>query len=193
MSMRLFGTMFIIACVILAPINKHFSWLPTPGDPNDPTQNDPPQYIASSKSFEGHLPDNSYLWAYLVFTYLFTGLIIYFIRTQTLRIIRVRQDYLGSQSTITDRTLKLSGIPSDLRSEESIKELIEKLEIGQVESVTICRNWKRLDDLMTKRTRTLRKLEEAWAVHIGPQHAKVRIFGIAFMRLANYETSPPLG
>src|SRR5207248_916001 len=86
-------------------------------------------------------------------------------------IIRVRQDYLGSQSTVTDRTIKLSGIPLELRSEEKVKQLLERLEIGKVESVTICRNWKTLDGLLNKRTYILRKLEEAWTVHLGQQRS----------------------
>lgn len=178
--------MFLVACIILAPINKHFDWLPTLGNSTDPR--DPPTFLTyidtpledwtldtystsvGNPSKGGDLSkDTSYLWAYLVFTYVFTGLTIYFIRKHTLEVIRVRQDYLGTQSTITDRTIKLSGIPVDLRSEDRIKQLLEKLEIGKVENVTICRNWKSLDTLMDKRANVLRKLEEAWTVHLGQQ------------------------
>jgi calcium permeable stress-gated cation channel len=108
-----------------------------------------------------------YLWMYVAFAYLFTGLLMYLIVSETRRIIDVRQEYLGSQKTLTDRTIKLSGIPPELRSEEKIKEFIEELEIGNVESVTLCRNWKELDDRMMQRNSVLRKLEEAWTVHLG--------------------------
>jgi hypothetical protein len=108
-----------------------------------------------------------YLWMYLVFAYLFTGLIVYLIISETRRIIEIRQEYLGSQTTITDRTIKLSGIPVDFRSEEKIKEFIENLEIGKVESVTLCKNWKELDNRVAERNNQLRKLEEAWTVHLG--------------------------
>lgn len=111
--------------------------------------------------------DTSYLWAYLAFTYVFTGLSLYMMLLETRKIIRVRQNYLGSQSTITDRTFRLSGIPRQLRSEEEIQRFLEKLEIGRVESVTICRDWTELDNLMDRRAATLRKLEEAWTVHLG--------------------------
>lgn len=113
------------------------------------------------------LPPTSFLWMYVVFVYLFTGVALYLIVTETKKIIRIRQGYLGNQSTITDRTIRLSGIPSELRSEDKIKETIEKLEIGKVESVMLCRDWKELDDLMDKRMNVLRKLEEAWTVHLG--------------------------
>ncbi|KAF2134228.1 DUF221-domain-containing protein [Dothidotthia symphoricarpi CBS 119687] len=108
-----------------------------------------------------------YLWMYLVFVYLFTALILYLIVSETRRIIDIRQEYLGSQTTITDRTIRLSGIPLNLRSEDKIKEFIEDLGIGQVESVTVCRDWKELDDKVVQRHAILRKLEEAWTVYLG--------------------------
>jgi hypothetical protein len=108
-----------------------------------------------------------YLWMYLVFVYLFTGLIMYLIISETRRIIDIRQQYLGSQTTITDRTIRLSGIPQELRSEDKIKDFIEDLKIGKVESVTLCKNWKELDRKVLERHTILRKLEEAWTVHLG--------------------------
>ena len=113
------------------------------------------------------IPRTGFLWVYVVFVYLFSGFAMYLITTETIKIIRIRQDLLGSQSTITDRTIRLSGIPSNLRSEEKIKEFLEDLGIGKVESVMVCRNWKELDDLLERRMSVLRKLEEAWTVHLG--------------------------
>ena len=104
---------------------------------------------------------------YLVFAYFFTGLALYLITSESRRIIQVRQEYLGSQVTVTDRTIRLSGIPPDLRSEDKIKEFVEELEIGRVESVTLCKNWKELDTLIIKRMAILRRLEEAWTVYLG--------------------------
>ncbi|OCK73587.1 DUF221-domain-containing protein [Lepidopterella palustris CBS 459.81] len=112
-----------------------------------------------------------YLWMYLAFAYLFTGLAMYLIVSETRRIIEVRQEYLGTQTTITDRTILLSGIPPYLKSEEKIKEFIEHLEIGKVDSVLLCKNWKELDDLIAQRNTLLRKLEEAWAVYLGKNRA----------------------
>lgn len=109
---------------------------------------------------------------YLIFAYLFSALAAYLIITETRRIIEIRQEYLGSQTTITDRTIRLSGIPPEYRSEEKIKEFIEDLEIGKVESVTLCRNWKELDRLMVERMTTLRRLEEAWTVYLGERRVE---------------------
>ncbi|GAB1310685.1 Calcium permeable stress-gated cation channel 1 [Madurella fahalii] len=181
MSMKLFAIMFVFAAVVLAPINRRFADEHAP-DVNA-TQSFPFNNQATYHTYE-HLrflndtnppdrePDNSfnrsmgYLWSYLVFTYLFTGLTLYFMNRDTLKVIRVRQDYLGTQSTITDRTFRLQRIPKDLRTEEAIKQLVEKLEIGKVESVSLCRNWKELDDLMEQRQKILSKLEETWSVYL---------------------------
>ena len=116
-------------------------------------------------------PKTSYLWIYVIFVYLFSFALIYLVISETKSVIHVRQRYLGAQSSITDRTIRLSGIPTRLRSEEKIKETIENLEIGRVENVTICKDWRPLDDLMTERMTVLRKLEEAWTVHLGRQGA----------------------
>jgi hypothetical protein len=180
MSIYLFTVMFILTCAILLPINLHFVGQQSPGNstvsraPSTipaqiPYGIDNWEFGLDSTAGKNHLrlPDNSYLWAYLVFTYIFSGLAFYFMRRYTLHIIQVRQDYLGSQSTITDRTIKLSGVPKELRSEGKIKQFLEKLEIGSVESVTICRNWEYLDNMMEKRMYILRRLEEAWTVHLG--------------------------
>ncbi|KIW01347.1 uncharacterized protein PV09_07119 [Verruconis gallopava] len=111
--------------------------------------------------------DADYLWMYLVFAYLFTFLALYLIIVESKRIIEVRQEWLGAQTTVTDRTIRLSGIPPELRSEDKIKEVIEDLDIGTVESVVMCRDWKELDKTMETRMKVLRRLEEAWTVYLG--------------------------
>lgn len=181
MSMKLFGVMFLFAAAVLAPINHHFA------DGRAPDVNATQPHLfnnhATYRSYahsrflnetdpSDEEPDNSfnrnmgYLWSYLVFTYLFTVLTLYFMNRDTLKVIRVRQDYLGTQCTITDRTFRLQGIPKGMRTEEAIKQLVEKLEIGKVESVSLCRNWKELDDLMEQRQKILSKLEETWSAYL---------------------------
>ena len=111
-------------------------------------------------------PSERMLWLYLFFTYLSSALALYLIISETKQIISIRQAYLGSQSTITDRTIRLSGIPEDLRSEERIKETIEELGIGKVESVLLCKDWTEIDNLFAKRNSVLRKLEQAWTEYL---------------------------
>ena len=122
---------------------------------------------ADRKLKDDTAPTNLMLWMYVFFVYFFSALALYFLVTETKKIIRIRQDYLGSRSTVTDRTIRLSGIPEELRSEEMIKETIENLQIGKVESVLLCMDWSELDHLVAKRMIVLRKLEEAWTVCLG--------------------------
>jgi hypothetical protein len=125
---------------------------------------------------------------YLAFSYLFTGLAMYLIVSETRKIIEIRQEYLGSQTTITDRTIRLSGVPPELRSEDKIKEIVEDLQIGKVESVTLCRNWKELDNRINQRSVVLRKLEEAWTVHLGKRRVERSLETLPIV-----QPSPPAG
>jgi calcium permeable stress-gated cation channel len=189
MAIRLFAIMGFFAATVLWPINSRYvgqaHWWPPPED-DEPSlfASFLPSYLSiltprytdgdggggnDDRNTNG---DTTYLWAYVTFTYFFTFLTIYYMNWETFRIIRIRQDYLGTQSTITDRTFRISGLPKDLRSEDKIKKLIEKLEIGRVDSVTICRNWKELDALMAERTELLTGLEQAWGKHLGKQKHK---------------------
>ena len=112
------------------------------------------------------------LWLYTFFVYLYSGYALYLIITETRKVIRVRQSYLGSQSTITDRTIRLSGIPEEIRSEEKIKDTVEDLGIGKVESVLLVRDWREIDEVYAKRKEVLRRLETAWAEYLGSSGEK---------------------
>ncbi|KAL8713588.1 MAG: hypothetical protein Q9220_002450 [cf. Caloplaca sp. 1 TL-2023] len=186
MAIKFLAVTFFFALVIILPINVHYmNYSFPPGNTMATLDYSPiPDTVFSSSSSDGFQGDpimstqgssksypSNLLWMYVVFTYLFTSLAMYLLVTTTRKIIRIRQEYLGSQTTVTDRTIRLSGIPPELRDETKIKETIENLEIGKVESVILCREWKELDDMMTQRMVFLRKLEEAWTVHLGYSRA----------------------
>ncbi|KAH6660506.1 hypothetical protein BKA67DRAFT_641587 [Truncatella angustata] len=188
MAMRLFVIMFFFAATVLWPINNAFVEPPAPskggsnGHKHDlfpyrdfypkPLSRAYPLDVYDLKHADHHNDDGwlhmnkPYLWSYLAFTWFFALLTMYYLNKETYKIIKVRQDYLGTQSTITDRTFRLTGIPKDLRSEAKIKEFVENLEIGRVKSVTLCRDWAEVDGLMAERNAVLRKLEEAWSVYM---------------------------
>ena len=190
MAIKFLAVTLFFSLVVILPVHIHytgnwgFSTNGTEPDANNTSyekssgrskllQDDGDGQNPSDDFWKGLLaPPTDFLWMYVVFTYLFTGLALYLIITNTKKIIRIRQNFLGSQSTITDRTIRLSGIPEELRSEEKIKETIENLGIGKVDSVMLCRNWKDLDDLMENRMAVLRKIEEAWTVHLGYTRSK---------------------
>lgn len=187
MATKFLAVTFFFALVIILPVNVHYMHysFPPSNDPRSLNYSPNPERLfspisGSTKSDgatmvvkDGSMTyPSSLLWMYVVFTYLFTSLAMYLLVTTTQKIIKIRQEYLGSQTTVTDRTIRLSGIPLELRDEEKIKETIENLEIGRVESVILCRNWKELDDMMAQRQVFLRKLEEAWTAHLGYSRAR---------------------
>lgn len=179
MATRIFAIMAFFAVVVLWPINysyRNFQPLLGGNNPADDDNDDSndlygpfglPLGSVLGVAGDGPVKDRSrertFLWAYVVFTYFFVGLTIYFINKETFRIIGYRQDYLGSQSTLTDRTFRLTGVPVAFRTEARIRAVIEKLRIGKVEAVSICRDWKALDKIVEERDRVLRRLEWAWA------------------------------
>ncbi|RCI15751.1 hypothetical protein L249_2829 [Ophiocordyceps polyrhachis-furcata BCC 54312] len=187
MAIRLFMTMAFFAVVVLWPINSHYrdfqlgigdghgngssstAYHDLYGPIRRPLYGQSFALDALPGSGEDKSRVRTYLWAYVVFTYFFVGLTLYFINRETFRIIGLRQKYLGSQSTITDRTFRLTGIPLEYRSEEKLKEMIEGLGIGLVDSVTLCRNWRKLDALVAYRDKILRQLEAAWAKYLKQQ------------------------
>ena len=187
MATKYIAITFFFSLVVLLPVHVHDTGnygLPNPAVNSTVAfrvfGNAPPMLESerSGKVTKGtdQKPTDLMLWIYVVFVYLFSILALFLIVTETKKVIRIRQDYLGSQSTVTDRTIRLSGIPEELRSEEMIKEAIENLQIGKVERVLLCKDWRELDELLARRMSILRKLEEAWTVHLGqPKHGGNRV------------------
>lgn len=166
MAIKFLVVALFFALAVIKPVHDTHKEKNIPDDGHDKhdKRDDLSALVAMATDYEAY---TDYLWMYLVFAYLFTAFLLYLIVSQTRKIIEVRQLYLGSQRTITDRTIRLSGIPLELRSETKIKEFIEDLEIGKVDSVTLCKNWKELDERVVERQSVLRKLEEAWTVYLG--------------------------
>ncbi|KAF2683494.1 DUF221-domain-containing protein [Lentithecium fluviatile CBS 122367] len=167
LAMRFLVVALFFALVVIKPVHDTHKEKPIPDDDKKDRNRRgeaSARWVTMATDYEYY---SDYLWMYLVFAYLFTAWLLYLIVSMTRKIIEVRQQYLGSQTTITDRTIRLSGIPVDLRSEQKIKEFIEDLGIGEVESVTLCKNWKELDNRIAQREAVLRKLEEAWTVYLG--------------------------
>ncbi|PHH87696.1 hypothetical protein CDD83_8528 [Cordyceps sp. RAO-2017] len=168
MATRLFMTMAFFAIVVLWPINSHYrNFQPALGGGHEL-----PERGNGHDGGDDDISDHSFLWAYVVFTYFFAGLTLYSVNWETFRIVKLRQKYLGSQSTVTDRTFRLTGISPRMRSEAKLKSLIERLDIGLVESVTLCRHWKDLDALVGHRDKILRRLEAAWARYLKQQQSQ---------------------
>ncbi|KAF3926326.1 hypothetical protein AA313_de0201357 [Arthrobotrys entomopaga] len=177
MSMKMVSVFTFFGLVVMTPLHWKYEGktgfeLRPPGSHDNDTCPDDMMHIWDTGVFDEEkkpkVPQNTaWLTSYLVFVYFFTGIAIYFLYQQTKQVVDVRQKYLGRQSTVTDRTIRVSGVPGHLQSEDELRNFIEKLRIGKVESVTVCRDWKELDKMMSKRMGVVQKLEEAWTVFQG--------------------------
>lgn len=168
MCIKLLATFCFFSICIISPIRYHFTGY------YDDNSNDPDEYSIGTQLYkrlidtasDGILPPETasmYLWMYVLFTYFFTFLAIKTLTSQTKEVVNTRQTYLGKMNTITDRTIRLSGIPIELRNMDTLKRRIEELKIGQVSSITICREWGPLNKLYHYRNSILKKLELAYA------------------------------
>lgn len=161
MAIKIITICLLFALTIISPIRYKFTGRYDQDDP-DP---DDPDY-QTNKHDDATIAYQQYLWMYTVFTYVFTGVVSYFLFQQTIKIIKMRQTYLGMQNSITDKTIKLSGIPPILRDEEVLKRHIESFDIGEIESIVIVREWNELNKLFKIRKRILRQAEIYWVEYL---------------------------
>lgn len=172
MAITLFSICTFCAVTVIGPIRLHFTGNYDSDDGDDKSRWGRRFENQSEESIinEPTAPEDykGYLWVYVLFTYVFTGLTAWLLLQMTIKIVRIRQEYLGKQNAITDRTIRLAGIPHDLRSEQALKDHVESLNIGNVRSIQLCRYWKELDELFDERSKVVKKLERAWCEYLGP-------------------------
>lgn len=178
MCIRIISICLVFAIIIISPIRYKFTGRVDEDYPDDDSDNDDDDgsnnngttiikhivsagILVASKNNDGE-QYQQFLWLYTIFTYVFTFVTVYFLFKQTNRIISMRQKYLGSQNSVTDRTVKISGIPGSLRDEVALARHIDRLNIGEVDSVLIVKEWQNLNKLFKRRRRIVRKLEESW-------------------------------
>ncbi|KAF9070665.1 hypothetical protein BDP27DRAFT_1391889 [Rhodocollybia butyracea] len=181
MAFYLFSVCSFFAITALMPLNwKHNKKL---GDDDDGNESDGDwDTLFVSYSFEpsknstlpmddswlGLISDaNTYLSVHLIFTYLFTGLALYFIYKNYRRFIRSRQLFsLELVHSIPARTVMVTNLPQHLRGERPLAEYFESMSMS-VESVSVVREVGSLEKLLRKRTKALLDLENAWAAYVG--------------------------
>lgn len=126
-------------------------------------------------SFGGEPPNlhedfPKFLWLYPVFTYIFSIIVYVQLFHYTTAVIKTRQKYLASQNSITDRTVKLDGIPKRLIRKNDpglLKKFIEDLGIGRVVDVKLIYDWTPLEILFEKRASVLHDLEQLYSRYFG--------------------------
>ncbi|RLV91784.1 Calcium permeable stress-gated cation channel 1 [Spathaspora sp. JA1] len=159
MCIKILVVCLVFAIAVISPVRYKYTGR-MDSDPDDDNG------TAGIRRVIGETNDDRFklylLGIYTIFTYVFTLITVYFLFKQTNKIINMRQKYLGGQNSITDRTVKVSGIPAILRDEIALTRHIEGLGIGEIDSVLIVREWQNLNKLFKLRKRVLRKLEQFW-------------------------------
>lgn len=110
---------------------------------------------------------NSFRATQLLFTYIFTGLVLRFLYRNYRRFVRARQLYsLELVHSIAGRTVMITGLPPHLQGERKLAVYFESMDL-QVESVNVAREANTLKVLIEKRTKALVRLEHEWTRYVG--------------------------
>lgn len=128
---------------------------------------DLPGNVALMEDTDEHSELPVYLLFCTIFTYVFTIVVYYFMFAETRHIIRTRQRFLGSQKSLTDRTIMITNVPSQMRDEKSLKAHIEQLDVGKVDSVFLAKDYTVLHSLFRRREGILRHLESLYSQYYG--------------------------
>ncbi|GET04270.1 DUF221-domain-containing protein [Rhizophagus clarus] len=104
------------------------------------------------------------LWAHVVCTYIVSISWMYLLYINYYEYMKLHQQHLLNKvlnGSITERTVMISRIPQDLRSEEKLQDFISKLGLGEVESARMVRLTGKLDRRIARRESALMSLEKA--------------------------------
>lgn len=167
MGIKIFFLLAVLAIFILSPIRYYF----TGNYDKDSITWSVVQSFYQYKEppppdFSDDFPN--YFWVYPIFTYLFSIIIYITLFQFTNEVLKTRQKYLASQNSITDRTIRLDGIPKKLLKKNdplALKHFIESLGIGKVMDVKLIYDWTPLEELFVIRNKLIENLEDLYAGH----------------------------
>ncbi|KAL0093242.1 hypothetical protein F4703DRAFT_1262061 [Phycomyces blakesleeanus] len=162
MGFKLFALCGFFGVIVLYPISKMGGDLidPINPDPENPDNSTQPDSLLGL-DLSGYSP--AFLWVYLFFTYLFCFATFYFTFMNYRDYVYIRREYLlRIGKTIPAKTILVTGIPPNLRSDRKLAEYFETLGIGVVDSVHIIRHVSRLLEFIKERAQYLRRLETAY-------------------------------
>ncbi|KAJ2808634.1 hypothetical protein H4R20_000752 [Coemansia guatemalensis] len=164
-SYRMFIYMFLClttsGMLILYPVN--FFWSrDDPIEQNDKhTIFDSP--IANVKSLTGR-----YSIAHALMAYVFAAILFFYIDRFALHTITMRWHYLLlTRRSGNSRTLMVTHLPRELRSEAALARFIRGMHTGEIESVHVTPMGNELNRALAHRTKVLRKLEASFVRMLG--------------------------
>ncbi|KAI8062111.1 hypothetical protein BC940DRAFT_370479 [Gongronella butleri] len=158
MSIKIFGLCSFFGVVVLVPISS------TRGNATNPLIS--PVDKASITVIDSQSP---YLIAYLVFAYFFTIVTWFFLQQNYQQYVCVRSQYLlVHDRQLVTRSVLITGLPPQLRSDDALRTYFETMiGVGEVESVHVMRYVDKIENLVQKRAKVLRKLERAYCTYLG--------------------------
>ena len=172
MSIRIFFSLSILGLCILSPI-RYF--MTGSFDRDNSTINSISKFLFSISTGDGNNDDpndeNSepalYLAISVFFTYVFSAIVFYFLFRETNHIIKTRQKFLGSQRSLTDRTIVIKNIPKNMRNEEELKFHIQDLNLGKVDQINFVYDYTPLVKMLNKRVELVNQLEMLYSKSCG--------------------------
>ncbi|KAG8861325.1 hypothetical protein FRC20_011487 [Serendipita sp. 405] len=166
-----FGSIFALFVILPLNIYMHVS---DGNDPDDPI----PDNTTWRMSYNGTTPGsdddlewlnatNSFRAVQLIFTWVFTGLVLRSLHRNYKQFVRVRQLYsLELVHSIAARTVLVNDLPPHLQGERALATYFENMSLA-VESVNLVRHAETLNELIDKRTQALLNLEWEWTKYVG--------------------------
>ncbi|KAF9178756.1 hypothetical protein BGZ51_007521 [Haplosporangium sp. Z 767] len=109
-------------------------------------------------------PDSNTLWAHVFLTYMVTISWMFLLFKNYWQWMDLRREYTLQrirQGEIAERSVFISRLPSNLRSDAALKQYFESLKMGPVESATVVQHCGRLSQKIDRRESTLNMLEKA--------------------------------
>ncbi|KAF9950292.1 hypothetical protein BGZ72_008038 [Mortierella alpina] len=108
--------------------------------------------------------DSNLLWAHVLLTYVVTVSWMFLLFKNYWQWMDLRREYTLQrirQGEIAERSIFISRLPSNLRSDAALKQYFESLKMGPVESATVVQHCGRLSQKIDRRESTLNMLEKA--------------------------------
>ncbi|KAF2274156.1 DUF221-domain-containing protein [Westerdykella ornata] len=166
MCRNLFAVLAIVGCAIIIPINvinaKAFQKkLASDGV----GRNNDAIFLMSPQSLFGGI-----VWAFVAVAYVFTAIICFFLWWNYRAVHRLRRRYLESaeyQNSLHARTLMVTDIPRNLRSDHGIVEITDAVRTtNEVPRASIGRNVKDIPDLIEQHEEAVMALEKVLAKYL---------------------------
>ncbi|KXT13375.1 hypothetical protein AC579_9064 [Pseudocercospora musae] len=160
MLRNIFSMMAVLGCGIIIPVNLISSSKQEYAKGVGFFYRMMPQYMYASQGF----------WAYVIVAWLFDIVICYFLWRNYRAVAKLRRQYFDSeeyQRSLSSRTLLLTDIPKELRSDEGIARITDEVKATHdMPKTSIARNVKDLPDLVEAYEECVRELEEHLAKYL---------------------------